>query len=197
MLLFAGLGNPGPEHARNRHNIGFMAIDALARRHDFQPFRPKFRGLAAEGRLGEARVLALKPLTWMNESGASVAEASRFHKIEAERVYVFHDELDLAPGKVRVKRGGSSAGHNGLRSIDAHLGPDYWRVRLGIGHPGEKSRVLGWVLRDFPKADADWLALFLEAVAAHAPLLAAGRESDFMSKVAAAAPPPAADEAEA
>ena len=197
MLLFAGLGNPGPEHARNRHNIGFMAVDALAHRHDFQPFRPKFRGLAAEGRLGEARVLALKPLTWMNDSGVSVAEAARFHKIEAERVYVFHDELDLAPGKVRVKRGGSSAGHNGLRSIDAHLGPDYWRVRLGIGHPGEKTRVLGWVLRDFPKSDADWLERLLVAVSEHAPPLAAGRESDFMSKVAAAAPPPAADEAKA
>ena len=197
MLLFAGLGNPGPEHARNRHNIGFMAVDALAHRHDFQPFRPKFRGLAAEGRLGEARVLALKPLTWMNDSGVSVAEAARFHKIEAERVYVFHDELDLAPGKVRVKRGGSSAGHNGLRSIDAHLGPDYWRVRLGIGHPGEKTRVLGWVLRDFPKSDADWLERLLLAVSEHAPPLAAGRESDFMSKVAAAAPPPAADEAKA
>ena len=142
-------------------------------------------------------MLALKPLTWMNDSGVSVAEAARFHKIEAERVYVFHDELDLAPGKVRVKRGGSSAGHNGLRSIDAHLGPDYWRVRLGIGHPGEKTRVLGWVLRDFPKSDADWLERLLVAVSEHAPPLAAGRESDFMSKVAAAAPPPAADEAKA
>jgi PTH1 family peptidyl-tRNA hydrolase len=197
MLLFAGLGNPGPEHARNRHNIGFMALDVLARRHEFQPFRPKFRGLAAEGRFGTARILALKPLTWMNDSGQSVAEAARYHKIAPDRVYVFHDELDLAPGKVRVKLGGSSAGHNGLRSIDAHLGQDYWRVRLGIGHPGAKARVLGWVLRDFPKADYEWLERFLDAVSDHAPLLAQGRDSDFMSKVARTAPPPTAKPGEA
>ncbi|MFN0041784.1 MAG: aminoacyl-tRNA hydrolase [Alphaproteobacteria bacterium] len=193
MKLFVGLGNPGPEHARNRHNIGFMALDTLARCHEFAPFRPKYRGLAVEGRLGRTRILALKPLTYMNDSGLSVAEAARFHKIAAESVYVFHDELDLAAGKMRVKLGGGNAGHNGLRSIDAHLGTEYWRVRLGIGHPGDKARVLGWVLRDFPKADAEWLDPFLAAIADHAPLLAEGREPDFMSKVALALQPPAAE----
>ncbi len=192
MKLFVGLGNPGPEHARNRHNIGFMVLDALARRHEFPPFRPKYRGLAAEGRLGRTRVLALKPLTYMNDSGLAVAEAARFHKIPADSVYVFHDELDLAAGKMRVKLGGGSAGHNGLRSIDAHLGHEYWRVRLGIGHPGDKARVMGWVLRDFPKADAEWLEPFIAALADRAALLAEGREPDFMSKVALDLHPPAA-----
>jgi peptidyl-tRNA hydrolase, PTH1 family len=190
MLLFVGLGNPGPEHARNRHNIGFMAADAIAARYDFAPFRPKYRGLLSEGRLGQARVLVLKPLTYMNDSGVSVAEAARFHKIGPEKIYVFHDELDLVPAKVRVKQGGSSAGHNGLRSLDAHLGPGYWRVRLGIGHPGDKSRVLSWVLRDFTKSDAVWVEPFLDAVASCAPLLAEGREPDFMSKVALLLRPP-------
>lgn len=184
MLLFVGLGNPGPEHRFQRHNVGFMAIDVIAKRYEFGPFRPRYRGLLAEGRIGAEKVLALKPLTYMNESGVSLGEAARFHKIPPEKVFVFHDELDLAPGKIRVKLGGSSAGHNGLRSIDAHLGPDYWRVRIGIGHPGDRNRVLSWVLRDFSKADEEWLPATLDAMAEASPLLAAGRDADFMSRVA-------------
>lgn len=184
MLLFVGLGNPGPEHRCNRHNVGFLAIDALAERHGFAPFRPRFRGQLSEGRIGSTRILALKPLTYMNDSGTSVGEAARFHKIPPEKIFVFHDELDLAPGKIRVKQGGSSAGHNGLRSIDAHLGPGYWRVRIGIGHPGDRGRVLSWVLRDFSKADQEWLPAALDAMAEVAPFLASGRGADFMSRVA-------------
>ncbi|MHB1217385.1 MAG: aminoacyl-tRNA hydrolase [Alphaproteobacteria bacterium] len=184
MLLFVGLGNPGPEHRFQRHNVGFMAVDVIAKRYEFAPFRPRYRGQLAEGRIGTTKVLALKPLTYMNDSGVSVGEAARFHKIPPEKVFVFHDELDLAPGKIRVKLGGSSAGHNGLRSIDAHLGPDYWRVRIGIGHPGDRSRVLSWVLRDFSKADGEWLPAALDAMAEAAPLLASSRDADFMSRVA-------------
>jgi PTH1 family peptidyl-tRNA hydrolase len=184
MLLFVGLGNPGPEHRFQRHNVGFMAVDAIAKRYEFAPFRPRYHGQLAEGRIGTDKALALKPLTYMNDSGVSVGEAARFHKIPPEKIFVFHDELDLAPGKIRVKLGGSSAGHNGLRSIDAHLGPDYWRVRIGIGHPGDRSRVLSWVLRDFSKADGEWLPAALDAMAEAAPLLASGRDADFMSRVA-------------
>lgn len=184
MLLFVGLGNPGPEHRFQRHNVGFMAIDVIAKRYEFAPFRPRYRGQLAEGRIGADKVLALKPLTYMNDSGVSVSEAARFHKIPPEKIFVFHDELDLAPGKIRVKLGGSSAGHNGLRSIDAHLEPDYWRVRIGIGHPGDRSRVLSWVLRDFSKADEEWLPATLDAMADASPLLISGRDADFMSRVA-------------
>lgn len=184
MLLFVGLGNPGPEHRYQRHNVGFMAVDVIAKRHEFAPFRPRYRGQLAEGRIGTNKILALKPLTYMNDSGVSLGEAARFHKIPPEKVFVFHDELDLAPGKIRVKLGGSSAGHNGLRSIDAHLGPDYWRVRIGIGHPGDRSRVLSWVLRDFSKADEEWLPAALDAIADASPLLVSGRDADFMSRVA-------------
>ena len=184
MLLFVGLGNPGPEHRFQRHNVGFMAIDVIAKRYEFAPFRPRYRGQLAEGRIGTDKVLALKPLTYMNDSGVSVGEAARFHKIPPEKIFVFHDELDLAPGKIRVKLGGSSAGHNGLRSIDAHLEPGYWRVRIGIGHPGDRSRVLSWVLRDFSKADEEWLPATLDAMADASPLLTSGRDADFMSRVA-------------
>ncbi len=171
--------------ARQRHNIGFMAVDEIARRHGFGPWRQRFRGLTAEGTLGGQRVLLLKPGTYMNASGESVQPAAAFFKLEPADVTAFHDELDLAPGKVRVKRGGGAAGHNGLRSMDRILGtPEYWRVRLGIGHPGDKARVHGWVLGDFHKTDQAWLADLLDAVADAAPMLAAGRPEDFMTRVA-------------
>jgi PTH1 family peptidyl-tRNA hydrolase len=189
-VLVAGLGNPGPKYAGNRHNIGFMAVDAIIRRHGFGAFRARFHGEIAAGRLAGRDVVALKPATFMNESGRSVAEAARFYKIPLADVFVFHDELDLAAGKVRVKRGGGAAGHNGLRSIDAHLGTDYWRVRLGIGRPGDKRRVLGHVLDDFDAADRQWLDPVLAAVAEQAPLLVAGDAAAFASKVALALNPP-------
>ncbi len=163
MLLWVGLGNPEPNMAGQRHNIGFMAIDRIAARHGFSPWRHRFRGLVAEGSLEGEKILALKPLTYMNDSG----------------------ELDLLPGRVRVKKGGGAAGHNGLRSMDRMLGsPDYWRVRLGIGHPGSKERVLGWVLGDFAKADQPWLDSLLDAVADSAPLLASGKPEEFMNRLA-------------
>jgi PTH1 family peptidyl-tRNA hydrolase len=185
MLLWVGLGNPEPGMARQRHNIGFMALDVIASRHGFSPWRRRFRGLVAEGTVGGEKVLALKPLTYMNDSGESVQPASAFYKVPPDNITAFHDELDLIPGKIRVKRGGGAAGHNGLRSMDRHLGAqDYWRVRLGIGHPGSKERVLGYVLGDFSKADVAWLVPTLDAVAEGAPLLAAGKPEDFMTKVA-------------
>ncbi len=171
--------------ARQRHNIGFMAIDAIAARHGFGPWRQRFRGLTAEGSVGAEKVLALKPQTYMNDSGASVQPAAAFYKLPPEAITAFHDELDLAPGKVRIKRGGGAAGHNGLRSMDRQLGtPEYWRVRLGIGHPGHKDRVTGHVLGDFSKADQAWLPDLLEAVADAAPLLSAGKAEEFMTRVA-------------
>ena len=185
MLLWVGLGNPEPAMARNRHNIGFLALDTIALRHGFGPWRPRFKGLVAEGMVDGHKVLGLKPQTYMNASGESVQAAAAFFKLPVEAITAFHDELDLMPGKVRVKRGGGAAGHNGLRSMDRMLGsPDYWRVRLGIGHPGDKERVLGHVLGDFAKADRDWLLPLLDAVADAAPLLAAGKPEDFMTKVA-------------
>ncbi len=185
MLLWVGLGNPEPGMARQRHNIGFMAIDVIAHRHGFSPWRQRFKGLVAEGSVGGEKVLALKPMTYMNLSGEAVQAAAAFFKISPEQITAFHDELDLAPGKLRVKRGGGAAGHNGLRSMDRMLGtPDYWRVRLGIGHPGDKDRVTGHVLGDFAKADRDWLIALLDGVAEAAPLLAQGRPDDFMTKVA-------------
>lgn len=185
MKLWVGLGNPEPGMARQRHNIGFMAVDAIAARHGFGPWRQRFRGLMAEGNVGGARVLALKPQTYMNDSGASVQPAAAFYKLPPEAITAFHDELDLAPGKVRVKRGGGAAGHNGLRSMDRQLGtPEYWRVRLGIGHPGRKDRVTGHVLGDFAKADQAWLTALLDAVADAAPLLAADKAEEFMTRVA-------------
>ena len=185
MLLWVGLGNPEPGMARQRHNIGFMALDVIAARHGFGPWRQRFKGLVAEGSVGGVKVLGLKPQTYMNDSGASVQAAAAFFKLEPGDITAFHDELDLVPGKVRVKRGGGAAGHNGLRSMDRMLGsPDYWRVRLGIGHPGAKERVTGHVLGDFAKVDRDWLVATLDAVADAAPLLAAGKPEDFMTKVA-------------
>ncbi len=185
MQLWVGLGNPEPAMARQRHNIGFMAIDAIARQHGFGPWRQRFKGLVAEGACGGVRVLALKPLTYMNDSGRSVQAAAAFFKLAPDVVTAFHDELDLVPGKVRVKRGGGAAGHNGLRSMDRMLGtPDYWRVRLGIGHPGSKERVLGHVLGDFARADHEWLTVLLDAVADAAPLLASGQPEDFMTRTA-------------
>ena len=185
MLLWVGLGNPEPGMARQRHNIGFMAIDAIARRHGFSPWRQRFKGLVAEGTVGRERILALKPLTYMNGSGESVQPAAAFFKLPPEAITAFHDELDLAPGKVRVKRAGGAAGHNGLRSMDKILGTqDYWRVRLGIGHPGHKDRVTGHVLGDFSKDDGKWLPELLDAVADSAPVLANGEPEAFMTKVA-------------
>ncbi len=191
MQLWVGLGNPGERYARQRHNIGFMAADRIARAHGFPAWRARFRGLAAEGTLGAERILLLKPQTYMNESGRAVAEAARFLKIAPAALVVFHDELDLAFCKVRVKLGGGTAGHNGLRSIDACLGTrDFRRVRLGIGHPGQKERVLGHVLGDFSRAEQEPLTSFLDAVTDAVPLLAAGDESAFMNRVALLTQPP-------
>mgnify|MGYP000973850920 CR=1 FL=1 len=190
MLLVVGLGNPGTEYARNRHNIGFMAADELVRRHSFGPWRAKFQGEVAEGVIGGDKVLLLKPHTYMNLSGQSVGQAARFLKIPVEDVVVLHDELDLPPGRLRVKRGGGAGGHNGLKSIDQHLGQNYRRVRLGIGHPGDKDRVAGYVLHDFAKADQAWIEPLLDAVADAFPMLAKGDDSGFMSRVATLTAPP-------
>ncbi|MCV2863630.1 aminoacyl-tRNA hydrolase [Albidovulum sediminicola] len=190
MRLFVGLGNPGQKYAGNRHNIGFMALDRIAEDHGFAPFRAKFQGLLSEGRLGSARVALLKPQTFMNLSGQSVGEAMRFYKIEPEAVTVFHDELDLAPGKCRVKMGGGHAGHNGLRSIHAHIGEGYQRVRLGIGHPGHKDRVAPYVLSDFAKADADWLDDLMRGLSDGAAALAEGDAARFQNAVALRTAPP-------
>lgn len=184
MLLIVGLGNPGSRYAANRHNIGFMAVDEIVRRHCFSPWRQRFQGEIAEGRLNGKKTIALKPRTYMNESGRAVGEAMRFFKLRPEDVIVFHDELDLAPGKLRVKRGGGHAGHNGLRSIIAHIGPDFRRVRIGIGHPGDPARVTGYVLGDFAKSDREWTEPLLEAIGEAAPLLASGRhDNDFAASI--------------
>jgi peptidyl-tRNA hydrolase, PTH1 family len=196
MKLFVGLGNPGPDYMLNRHNVGFMAVDAIAASHHFPAWRKRFSGLAAEGRLGKEQVLLLKPQTFMNESGRAVGEASRFYKLGLADIVVLHDELDLAPGKVRVKAGGGVAGHNGLKSITAHIGNDYLRVRIGIGHPGRKDLVTGHVLHDFTKADRDWLEALLGAIAAEAPFLAEGALDKFQSRVAHALQGEAEPEAE-
>ena len=190
MKLFVGLGNPGDKYAHNRHNIGFMALDRIAEDHAFGPWRNKFQGQICEGKLGDKKVLLLKPTTFMNISGQSVGEAARFHKVPLDQITVFHDELDLAPGKMRLKQGGGHAGHNGLRSIQAHLGAEYARVRLGIGHPGHKDAVAGFVLRDFAKADQDWLAALLNGIGSGAVHLASGDGSKFMNAVALQTAPP-------
>ncbi len=183
MKLFVGLGNPGQKYARNRHNIGFMALDQIAGDHAFGPWKSKFQGDIAEGRLGTEKILLLKPMTFMNRSGQSVGEAMRFFKLDSTDVTVFHDELDLAPGKVRVKAGGGHAGHNGLRSIHDHIGAAYDRVRLGIGHPGSKDKVSPYVLSDFAKADGEWLDNVLRGVSDGAPNLAADEGGKFMNAV--------------
>lgn len=186
MKLLIGLGNPGARYARNRHNIGFMAVEAIAERHGIGPWRRRFQGEAAEGRIGGEKVLLLKPQTYMNESGRAAGEAARFFKLSPADMIVFHDELDLAPGKVKVKQGGGHAGHNGLKSLTAHCGAEFWRVRIGIGHPGDKSKVTAHVLGDFAKADSDWLDPLLEAMADAAPALVSGNETKFVSDVAQA-----------
>ena len=191
MLLLVGLGNPGNKYADNRHNIGFMAVDEIVRRHGFAVARKRFQGLLCEGKLAGQKVLALKPQTFMNESGRSVGEAARFYKLPPEQIVVIHDELDLAPGKLRVKRGGGLAGHNGLRSLAAHIGKDFRRIRIGVGHPGDKGKVLSHVLRDFAKADDAWLDPLLAAMAQAAPLLVRDdSDSAFASKVALILKPP-------
>lgn len=184
MQIFAGLGNPGAKYAKTRHNIGFMAVDAIADEHGFGPWRAKFQAEVSEGRIGTQRVMLLKPQTFMNLSGQAVGEAMRYVKCQPEDVVVFHDELDLAPGKCRVKRGGGHAGHNGLRSIHQHIGADYARIRLGIGHPGDKSKVSGYVLHDFAQADRDWLDAILRGIAKGSEKLAAGDGSGFQNAVA-------------
>ena len=191
MRLIVGLGNPGPQYALNRHNVGFMAADAVARAHLFAPYRKKFSGEFAEGAIAGARAALLKPMTYMNDSGLSVAEAARFFKIPIEDIVVIHDEIDLAPGRLKVKRGGGTAGHNGLESIAAHLGADFARVRIGVGHPGDPERVADYVLSDFAKAEREgWVATMLAALAAEFPRLIAGDDGGFMSRIAAQLQPP-------
>ena len=184
MQLWVGLGNPGPQYAMHRHNVGFMACDVMADMHGFGPVQKKFQGWLQEGRIGSEKVLLLKPATFMNESGRSVGVAMRFYKLEMDALTVFHDELDLAPFKVKVKTGGGTAGHNGLRSIDQHLGPDFRRVRIGIGHPGHKDRVTGYVLGNYAKAEIDDLTDMLAAISSEAEWLAKGEDARFMSDVA-------------
>lgn len=187
MWLFAGLGNPGDKYARNRHNIGFAALETIADEYGFSSFKSKFQGELSEGRIGGQKVALLKPQTFMNESGQSVGKAAKFYKIDPKRIVVFHDELDLDPGKVKVRLGGGLAGHNGLKSIKAHLStPDFVRVRMGIGHPGDKNRVSGYVLSDFSKVDQNWLEPVLEATARNAPLLLEDKNNDFMTQLAEA-----------
>ncbi len=183
MHLLVGLGNPGPKYAGNRHNIGFMAVDEMVRRHGFSPWRKRFQGEVSEGTFSGEKVLVLKPMTYMNESGRAVGEAMRFYDIDPAQVIVLYDELDLEPGKVRVKFGGGAAGHNGIRSMIAHCGPHFQRVRLGIGHPGDKALVHPHVLSDFAKADRQWLDPLIAAVAENIPLLVHGEDGSFQNKV--------------
>lgn len=186
MWLLIGLGNPGSDYAGHRHNVGFMAIDEIVRRHGFSAFKSRFRALVSEGALAGEKVLTLKPQTYMNRSGQAAQEAAAYFKIPLERIVVFYDEIDLAPGKVRIKTGGGSAGHNGVRSLDAHLGNGFKRVRIGVGHPGHKDLVHGYVLHDFSKADAIWLQPLLEAIADSADEIVAGRDAEFLNRIALA-----------
>jgi peptidyl-tRNA hydrolase, PTH1 family len=183
MRLLVGLGNPGPRYAGNRHNIGFMIADAIARRHGFSPWRRRFHGLVAEGQMGGERVLLLKPETYMNDSGRAVSEVAQFYKLEPADIVVFHDEIDLPPGKVRVKTGGGTAGHNGLRSVAGHIGGDFHRVRIGVGHPGIRELVESYVLQDFAKAEREWVEALCETVAENAGLVAKGQDASFQNKV--------------
>ena len=183
MRLLVGLGNPGEKHKNNRHNIGFMAVEAIARRHGFPPWRRRFQGVTAEGPLGGVRVLLLLPGTFMNESGRAVAEAAHFYKLDAGHVVVLHDEAELPPGKVRLKLGGGNAGHNGLRSITEHIGNDYHRVRLGVGHPGNKDMMESYVLQDFAKSERPWVEALCDIVADNVALLIEGKDSTFQNKV--------------
>jgi PTH1 family peptidyl-tRNA hydrolase len=190
VLLLVGLGNPGPKYERNRHNIGFMAADEIGRRHGFARYRARFQSLVAEGVLDAAKVLIVKPTTFMNESGRAVGEAMRFYKLAPADVMVIHDELDLASGKIRIKTGGGNAGHNGLRSIEAHIGNGFHRLRLGIGHPGDKHAVHGYVLGDFAKTEQRYVATIIDAVGESAALLGSGDFPGFMSRVALILNPP-------
>ena len=192
MLLLVGLGNPGTDYARNRHNIGFMAVDEIVHRHAFRPFRTRFQGALTEGNIGPDKVLALKPMTYMNESGRAVQAAMSFYKIRPHDVLVFHDELDLVAGKIRVKQGGGHGGHNGIRSIQAHIGPDFRRVRLGIGHPGDKGHVVGHVLKDFAKSDQEWLDQLIPLIAEEVDYLVRGDNAGFMTRIALVMKPPRA-----
>ena len=189
MLLVVGLGNPGAKYANNRHNIGFMAVDEIVRRYSFSTFRAKFQSEIAEGNIAGVKILAMKPTTYMNGSGRSVQAAAVFYKLAPEDIIVIHDEIDLAGGKVRVKRGGGHAGHNGLRSIHEHIGANYARVRLGVGHPGDKAKVAGHVLRDFAKSERDWVERMLGGVGEYFPLLVGDDGSKFMSEVASVVNP--------
>jgi len=186
MLIFAGLGNPGPQYAGNRHNIGFMAVDAMQRRHGFSLWSKKFRALVSEGEVGGERVLLMKPQTFMNLSGEAVGEAMRFYKLEPKDILAIYDELDLLPGKARIKTAGGHGGHNGIKSLDAHCGKDYRRLRLGIGHPGSKEQVHNHVLGDFAKADRVWLEPLLDALADNAAMLVKGEDSQLLNKLALA-----------
>ena len=190
MILLVGLGNPGSDYAGNRHNIGFMAVDGIVRRHNFSPYRAKFSGLLTDGTVGNERFLVLKPQTFMNLSGQSVGEVMRFYKLNPKDVVVFHDELDLVPGKVRVKIGGGHGGHNGLRSIDRHIGRDYRRVRLGIGHPGDKGQVHDHVLGDFAKADREWLEKLLDVLAENIVMLSHGKDEKYLGAINRVMVPP-------
>ena len=190
MRLFVGLGNPGSDYAKNRHNIGFMAVDEIVHRYSFAPFRSKFQGQLCEGKIAGQKVLILKPTTYMNESGKAVQAAMAFYKLALQDIIVFQDEMDLVAGKIRMKTGGGHAGHNGVRSIQSHIGSGFQRVRLGVGHPGDKEKVVGHVLNDFSKADQQWLDKMIEAIGENADLLIKGEDSGFMSKVSLALNPP-------
>ncbi len=197
MLIFTGQGNPGAKYAGNRHNLGFMAMDRIAADHGFGPWRSKFGGLAADGTVTvdgrPVKVLLLKPETFYNETGRAVGEAARFYKLEADAVTVFHDEIDLAPGRLRVKRGGGHSGNNGVRSLIAHLAPDIRRIRMGVGHPGDKSQVMPYVLSNFPKADEAWVDALLDACSRALPFLVAGDDERFQTEVMRLAPAPKRD----
>jgi PTH1 family peptidyl-tRNA hydrolase len=196
MQLIVGLGNPGEKYQKNRHNIGFLAVEEIAKRHRFPPFREKYKGLISEGTIGGERVLILKPQTWMNSSGESVEAVAQFYKLSPADITVIYDEIDLVPGKARIKRGGGTGGHNGLRSIDPRVGPDYRRIRLGVGHPGHKDAVMPWVLGDFSKADLVWLEPLLGTLADNADLIVKGDDNALMNKLAIAVSGDGADRGE-
>lgn len=189
MWLIVGLGNPGAQYEQNRHNIGFMAVDEIVRRHHFSPWKKKFSALISEGILAGEKVLILKPQTFMNRSGGAVQQAAQFYKIPLDKIWVFHDELDLKKGQFRVKKSGGHGGHNGLRDISSQMGADYGRLRMGIDHPGDKNLVSSYVLKDFPKSDEKWINGMVEAVADHAAMLVSGKESQYMNKITLAVQP--------
>ncbi|MBT4741114.1 MAG: aminoacyl-tRNA hydrolase [Rhodospirillaceae bacterium] len=186
MRLLVGLGNPGSGYANNRHNLGFMTVDRIVERHGLGTWRTKFQGHFAQGQLGGDNVVLLKPMTFMNESGRAVSEAMSFYKLDLEDVIVFYDEIELAPGKIRVRKGGGHAGHNGIRSLVSHIGEAFWRTRMGVGHPGNKDRVSGYVLQDFAKADSTWVTALVDAATDATPLLIEGEDNRFMTDVAQA-----------